>query len=57
MKEAAGLKVKYIPPTMEFNEQEEHERLVKFVTLFAQVGFKEFCLNPDSSIDFDHCKK
>ena len=57
MKEAAGLKVEYIPPTMEFDEQEEHARLVKFVTLFAQVGFKEFCLNPDSSINFDYCKK
>lgn len=57
MKEAAGLKVEYIPPTIEFNEQEEHKRLVKFVTLFAQVGFKEFCLNSDSSIDFNYCKK
>lgn len=57
MKEAAGLKVEYIPPRTEFNEQEEHKRLVKFVTLFAQAGFKEFCLNSDSSIDFDYCKK
>ena len=57
MKETSGLKVEYIIPRELENEQEEHARLVKFVTLFAQVGFKEFCLNPDSSINFDYCKK
>lgn len=56
MKEATGLKVEYIKPREDFNEQEEHSRLVKFVTLFAQVGFKELYLNPETTIDIDFCK-
>ncbi len=49
MKEATGLKVEYIKPQEVYNEQEEHKRLVRFVTLFTQVGFKELCLNPDNT--------
>lgn len=56
MKEATGLKVEYIKPREEFSEQEEHARLVNFVSLFAQVGFKELYLNPETTIDFDYCK-
>lgn len=56
-KESDGLKVEYIKPTEFSSEQDEHKRLVKFVTLFAQVGFREFCLNPDSSIEFNYCQK
>ncbi|MBQ7450419.1 hypothetical protein IJS77_03305 [bacterium] len=51
------LKVEYIPPSIDFDEKEEHLRLVRFVTLFSQVGFKEFCLNPDSKIKFNYCNK
>lgn len=50
MREAAGLKVEYIPPREVLNEQEEHQRLVRFVTLFAQIGFKELALNPETNI-------
>ena len=57
MKKTAGLKVEYIQPRENMPEQEEHLRLVRFVTLFAQVGFKELYLNPETNINFDYCKK
>ncbi len=49
MEEVTGLKVEYIKPQEVYNEQEEHKRLVRFVTLFTQVGFRELSLNPDNT--------
>ena len=49
MKEVTGLKVEYIKPQEIYNEHEEHKRLVRFVTLFTQVGFRELCLNPENT--------
>jgi hypothetical protein len=57
MRETTGLKVEYIKPRDDYNEQEEHARLVRFVTLFSQVGFKEISLNPNTTIHLNYCKK
>ena len=52
MEEAAGLKVEFVAPNEDENKHDEHLRLVKFVTLFSQVGFKEFTLNETFISDF-----
>ncbi len=57
MNKTTGLKVEYVPPSKEGSEQEEHTRVVKFITLFAQVGFKELYLNSETNIKFDCSKK
>lgn len=51
MENASGLKVEYVKPKKDVDPKEEHKRLVRFVTLFAQVGFQELFLNPETSID------
>lgn len=56
MKEIAGLKVEYIEPQIDFCEAAEHKRLVNFVTLISQVGFKEICLNPNTNIKLTYSK-
>lgn len=48
-----ALKVEYIKPREDISEEENRIRLIKFVTLFAQVGFKEICLNPEANIKLD----
>lgn len=50
-----SLEVEYITPKEILNEDEEHKRLVKFVSLISQVGFKDFCLNPNTQIKIDYC--
>lgn len=55
MGKATGLKVEYVKPR-ENDPKDDHKRLVKFVTLFAQVGFKELYLNPDTKIKLDYSK-
>lgn len=56
MKEVAGLKVKYIEPREQSTKQEDHNRLVKFVTLFSQIGFQEISLNPNTNIELNYSK-
>ncbi len=56
MGKATGLKVEYVKPREDIDPRDEHKRLVKFITLFAQVGFKELYLNPDTKIKFDYSK-
>ncbi len=56
MSKASGLKVEYIKPREDIDEASDHKRLVKFISLFAQVGFKELYLNPDTNIKFDYSK-
>lgn len=53
---ACGLKVRYIKPREDISEAENHQRLVRFITLISQVGFKEIALNPDTNIKLDCCK-
>ena len=55
MEKASGLKVEYVKPR-ENNPKDEHKRLVKFVTLFAQVGFKELYLKKKKKIKLDYSK-
>lgn len=52
-KEKFTIKVNYIEPQECFSQEEEHSRLVKFVSLFAQIGFKEITLNPNTTIKID----
>ena len=40
MEKASGLKVEYIKPIEDIDPKDDHKRLVRFVTLFAQLGFK-----------------
>lgn len=56
MSTATGLKVEYIPPREDISDEENHTRLVRFVTLFAQVGFREISLNPETKIKLNCCK-
>ena len=48
-----ALKVEYIKPREDISEEENRTRLIRFVTLFAQVGFREICLNPETKIKLD----
>ena len=52
-KHTTGLKVEYVPPREDISDEENHARLVRFVTLFAQVGFREIALNPETKIKFE----
>ncbi|HIZ28578.1 MAG TPA: hypothetical protein H9673_05240 [Candidatus Adamsella sp.] len=56
MEKASGLKVEYVKPREDINPKDDHKRLVRFITLFAQVGFQELYLNPDTKIKFDYSK-
>lgn len=53
---ASGLKVEYVKPREDISLEEDHARLVRFITLFAQVGFREISLNPETNIKLDCCK-
>ena len=55
MTTTSGLKVRYVKPREDISEEENHKRLVKFITLFAQVGFREVSLNPETKIKLDYC--
>ena len=45
-----GLNVIYIKPQIDSTVEENKKQLTKFVALFAQAGFKEISLNPNSDI-------
>ena len=53
MSSQVGLKVNYIKPREDISEEENHIRLVKFITLFSQVGFREIALNPETNIKIE----
>lgn len=48
-----ALKVEYIKPREDISGEENRTRLIRFVTLFAQIGFREICLNPETNIKLD----
>jgi hypothetical protein len=50
IEEVRELKIEYIEPAVEYDGRKEHARLVRFVSLFAQVGFQEIALNPSTTI-------
>lgn len=49
---ADKLNVIYVEPTITMNADEERQQLTRFITLFAQVGFKELALNENFSLNF-----
>ena len=42
MEKALRIKVEYVKPREDVDPKDEHKRLVRFVTLFAQVGFQSY---------------
>ena len=56
MSAACGIKVNYVKPKEDVSEEENRSRLLRFITLFSQVGFREISLNPDTNIKLDCCK-
>lgn len=52
MRKYSELKVEYIEPREDISPEEDRKRLARFISLFAQVGFKEFYLNPETNIKF-----
>ena len=56
MSSACGLKVEYVVPKEDITEEENRSRLLRFITLFSQVGFREISLNPETTIDIKYCK-
>ena len=42
-----SINVIYIEPQIEMNKEEKDIQLTRFISLFAQVGFKELALNED----------
>lgn len=55
MSSACGLKVEYVVPREDIAEEENRNRLLRFITLFSQVGFREISLNPKTNIKLDCC--
>lgn len=56
MSAACGLKVNYAKPREDVSEEENRSRLLRFITLFSQVGFREISLNPETTINIKYCK-
>ena len=56
MSSVTKLKVEYVKPRDDINPKDDSKRLARFVTIFAQVGFQELYLNPDTKIKFDYSK-
>lgn len=48
-----SLNVVYIEPQIEMTKEEADKQLTHFITLFAQIGFKEYALNENSTINFE----
>jgi len=42
-----SINVIYVEPQIEMNKEEKDIQLTRFISLFAQVGFKELALNED----------
>ena len=42
-----SINVIYVEPQIEMNKEEKNIQLTRFISLFAQVGFKELALNED----------
>ena len=53
----ASLNVVYIEPQITMSEEERKQRLTRFISLFAQVGFRELALNEDFASELNnYCK-
>ena len=49
-----SFKVEYIEPIDKTSDDENKVKLLKFITLFSQVGFREVSLNPNTNIRIDY---
>lgn len=50
-----SLNVIYIEPQITMSKKEADARLTKFITLFAQVGFREVALNENLAAELEKC--
>ena len=48
-----SLNVVYVEPQITMSKEEADAKLLNFITLFAQIGFREYALNENSSINFE----
>lgn len=55
MSSTCSLKVEYVIPREDITEEENRSRLLRFITLFSQVGFREISLNHETNIKLDCC--
>lgn len=52
-----SLNVVYVKPQITMSKEERQTQLTKFITLFAQVGFREIALNENMATQFEKCYK
>lgn len=52
-----SLNVVYIEPQITMSEEEKKQQLTRFISLFAQVGYRELALNENFASELDnYCK-
>ena len=52
-----SLNVIYVEPQITMSEEAREQQLTKFISLFAQVGFRELALNEDFASELNnYCK-
>ena len=52
-----SLNVIYVEPQITMSEEERKQQLTKFISLFAQVGYRELALNEDFASELNnYCK-
>ncbi len=52
-----SLNVVYIEPQITMSEEERKQQLTRFISLFAQVGYRELALNENFASELDnYCK-
>lgn len=52
-----SLNVIYIEPQITMSEEERKQQLTRFISLFAQVGYRELALNENFASELDnYCK-
>lgn len=50
-----SLNVIYVKPQITMSKEEADAKLTKFITLFAQVGFRELALNENLAAELEKC--
>ncbi len=52
-----SLNVVYIEPQITMSEEERKQQLTRFISLFAQIGYRELALNENFASELDnYCK-
>jgi len=49
-----SLNVIYVEPQITMSEEAREQQLTKFISLFAQVGFRELALNEDFASELNN---